>query len=159
MHGWDVGRKMFSSIKQNSFWPLRVTLTFEVQAWFLSATCHLIMVNMCVKLLGNPMMHGWDVGQNQTFLLTTFWSLSESLTVELQTWILCTTCHLIHGKHVCPVSWESYDAWLRCESDNVVLPHSTHFYLWRLSVTLTLEVQAWMLCSTQHLIMVNMCAQ
>ena len=39
----------YSSIKHFDLWPVSVTLTFEVQACVLSATYHLIMVNMCAQ--------------------------------------------------------------------------------------------------------------
>ena len=55
-----------------------------------------------------------------------------------------------HRDHVCPVTWKSYDAWLRCGPVKSILSNSTHFDLWPLRVTLTFEVQAWILCTTSY---------
>ena len=54
MHGSDVGRTVLWNISHFDLWPLSVTLTFEVQAWVLCTTCHLLIVNTCAQLLGNP---------------------------------------------------------------------------------------------------------
>ena len=34
---------------------------------------------------------------------------------------MCLVCHISpnHGENVCTVTWEPYDAWLRCEPDKV----------------------------------------
>ena len=104
-----LGQTRYSPIKQYSFWPLSVTLTFEVQALVLRATRCLIIVNVCAKFHGNPMMHSWDAG----------WT-SYSPIKQYSFWSLTSKCDLdIWGEHVCQVTWESYDAWLRGELDKV----------------------------------------
>ena len=64
-----------------------------------------------------------------------------TLTFEVQASVLCTTSPH-QDEHVCPVTWELYDAWFLISTFDI------------LSVTLTFEVQACLVC---HLIMVNMC--
>ena len=112
---------------------LIVTLTFEVQALVLRATCCLIIVNVCAKFHGNPIMHGLDAGRtsNSPIKQYSFWPLTSK-------WYLN-----IWGEHVCLVTRETNDAWLRCEPDKVVLLNSTHFDLWPLSHKVRHAASSW----------------
>jgi hypothetical protein len=42
-------------------WPLSVTLTFDLQTWFMSKTQIHIMVNISIKFYYNPSMHVGDM--------------------------------------------------------------------------------------------------
>ena len=53
---WPGQGTVLSNSTHLNLLPLSVTLIFELTAWFLCATCRLIMENICDKFLGNPMM-------------------------------------------------------------------------------------------------------
>ena len=107
----------------------------------LHSTRYLIMVYMCAQLLGNPMMHGWHVGQTSPISRSTFkcdlnlWGTGLGLLRPMST-------H--HGEHCVPsnlgILWCMVKMW---PGQGTVLSNSTHFDLWPLSVTLAFQVQAW----------------
>ena len=71
-----------------------------------------------------------------------------TLTFHVHSWVFIW--HADHGVHVCSVTWESYNAWLRSGLEKVVLSNISQFYLW----PLTFKIQAWVLCVTRRLIIV-----
>ena len=43
-----------------------VTLTFDLETWFLFPTHRLVMIIICVKLFSNPTMHDKVMGRTRT---------------------------------------------------------------------------------------------
>ena len=102
----------YSPIKHFSFWPLTCKCDLDLPVTGLWLVRHMSPhhgEHDCVpNNLGNSVMHG-----------ISFRPLTSKYDIDLWGTGLCLVCHMstYHGEHVCQVTWESYDALLRCGPD------------------------------------------
>ena len=148
--------------KKDYFWPLTSSITLELQTLVLRGMHPLMMVNISAKSFQNPSKKG-KVSMDRTHTqkkdpVFYFWPLSITLTLELQTWVLQATHRLIMVNiNFLLSNFKIHQGmaklWTRHKKKDSI------FDLWPLSVTLTLELQTWILCATHHLMMVNISAK
>ena len=73
-----------------------VTLTFDLVTWFLFPTHPLVMLIICAKLFLNLTMHDKVMGLTRTGFAEVYaQSLSADCNLDLATWFLCATYHLV----------------------------------------------------------------
>ena len=134
-------------------WPLSVTLTFDIESWVLYATRLHNMVNISTKFHEDTAIT-YEVMVRTRHKLHIFdlWPLSVTLTFDIESWVLYAT--RLHN--MVNISTKFHEDTTITYEVMARTRHKLHIFdLWPLSVTLTFDIEAWVLYATRLLIIIN----
>ena len=134
---------------QASIWPSTVTLTFEIWTSGSVMNLCLIKVNIDAKYKKGWSMHEWDTARTRSIMVIfEVWPLSVTLTFELETCILRTAhCLMVFNTFAKLFKNESIYEWDTARTRSIMVI----FDVWPLSVTLTIEIETWILSIAHNL--------
>ena len=133
--------------------PLSVTLTIDIESWVLYATRLHIMVNISTKFHEDT-TKTYEVRVRTSHKLHIFdlWLLSVTLTFDIESWVLYAT--RLHN--MVNISTKFHEDTTITYEVMARTRHKLHiFYLWPLSVTLTFDIESWVLYATRLHIIIN----
>ena len=134
-------------------WPLSVTLTFDIESWVLYATRLHNMVNISTKFHEDTTIT-YEVMARTSHKLHIFdlWPLSVTLTFDIKSWVLYAT--RLHN--MVNISTKFHEHTIITYEVMARTRHTLHIFdLWPLSVTLTFDIESWVLYATRLLIIIN----
>ena len=148
-----------------------MTLTFELEAWFLYVTLahwgeHLYQA--CWKSINTgqsqtPDKHLYNMGKYYNL-----WPWTMTLTFWVGGVVLVndTSCYGVHMHQVIQVPMTSNRVWLKIINTGQSYTPDKHLYnmgqycnLWPWTMTLIIELEVWFLCATLRIIEVNTCTK
>ena len=127
-------------------WPLSLTLTFYIESWVLYATRLHSMVNISTKFNEDSTITyrvmAWTRHKLYSFDL---WPLSVTLTFDIELWVLFAT-HLLIIINILTKLYENLTITFEVMARTRQKLHV--FELWPLGVTLTFDIESWVLYTT-----------
>ena len=134
-------------------WPLIVTLTFDIVSWVLYATHLHNMVNISTKFHEDTAITYEVMGRTRHKLhIFYLWPVSVTLTFNIASWVLYAT--RLHSK--VNLSTKFYEETTITYEVMTRTRQKLHIFdLWPLIVTLTFDIESWVLYATRLLIIIN----
>ena len=127
-------------------WPLSVTLTFDIESWVLYATGLHSMVNISTKFYEDTTKTYQVMAQTKHKLqIFDLWPLSVTFTFDKESWVLyVTNLHSMVNIYTKFYEDTTITYWVMARRRHKL----QNFDLWPLSVTLTFDIESWVLYVT-----------
>ena len=104
-----------------------MTLTFNLETWFMFVTHQLIMIIICAKLFSNPIMHNKVMGRTRTGLSEVYaQSLSADCDLDRSPSDMILVRDTLSCHHLCQIIFESHLVRLNYGLDTVLKHTHTH---------------------------------